>query len=283
MTDIISLIKEKSGDLSKNHVRLADYIAANHSKAAYMTAAKLGAAVGVSESTVVRFAGEIGFDGYPEFQESLQSYVKSNLTSCQRIELTNTLITRDTLKSVLTQDIHRIRATIDEADEGDFETAVDFILNAKKIYIFGAMSSAILAKFLGGYLGLVFDNVVLVEPQGEGGVRQQMFHISAEDMLFVASFPRYSRTAVSAARFAKERGAKVVALTDSETSPIAALANGLLTAKSDMVGYADSLVAPLSVVNALIVAVGMRRRHEIETALAKLESLWGETDVYEKS
>lgn len=281
--DLPALIKKSMPAFSKSQKLIGEFILNHYEKAAYMTAFKLGAAVGTSESTVVRFAIELGFDGYPDMQKTLQSYIKNRLTSVQRLEITNDRIDRNNvLRSVLNQDINRIRSTIETADEVIFAEAVDKILSAKHIYIFGAMSSNVLARFLDNYFELIFDNVVFVQPLNTSSVYQQIFRMTEEDTLISISFPRYSKSALDVTNFAHRAKANIIAITDSEVSPLAPLANQLLLAKSDMASFADSLVAPLSVINALIVAVGMRRQADIEKIFHNLEELWAETDVYDK-
>lgn len=281
--DLIALIKSRMPEFSKSQKLIGSFICEHYEKAAYMTALKLGSTVGTSESTVVRFAIELGYEGYPELQKSLQSYIKNRLTAIQRIEITNERIDRgNVLKSVLGQDINRIRSTLETADEAVFSAAVDKIVSARRIYIFGAMSSNILARFLDNYFQLIFDNVVFVQPINTSGIYQQIIRISREDTLISISFPRYSKSAQKATDYARSCGANIVAITDSRISPLAPLADQLLLAKSDMASFADSLVAPLSLINALIVAVGMRRQDDIESTFARLERLWDENDVYNK-
>lgn len=281
--DLISLIKSKASAFSKSQRLIADFMTEHYEKAAYMTALKLGNAVGTSESTVVRFAIELGFEGYPELQKSLQSYIKNRLTAIQRIEMTNERIDKNNiLASVLGNDINRIRATLELADVSSFDEAVNRIIKARKIYIFGAMSSNILAHFLNNYFQLIFENVVYVQPINTSGIYQQFIHINEQDTLISISFPRYSKSALNATSYARSCGANIVAITDSRSSPLAALASQLLLARSDMASFADSLVAPLSLINALIVAIGMKKQVEIEHIFKRLEQLWDENDVYKK-
>lgn len=281
--DLIKLINNKSPGFSKSQRLIAGFITEHYEKAAYMTALKLGNAVGTSESTVVRFAIELGFEGYPEFQKSLQTYIKNRLTAVQRIEITNERIDKNNvLAGVLNQDINRIRATIELSDENIFKEAVNRIISSEKIYIFGAMSSNMLAMFLYYYFQLIFDNVIYVKPINTSGIYQQFLRISEKDTLISISFPRYSKSALNAASYAKSCGANITAITDSRLSPLAELADQLLLAKSDMASFADSLVAPLGVINALIVAVGIEKQTEIEKNLTRLEQLWEENDVYKR-
>ena len=282
-TNLLSDIENRMADFSKSQRYLASYIMEHYEKAAYMTAAKLGATVNVSESTVVRFAIELGFDGYPEMQKALQSYSRNRLTTLQRLDLANDRLGGDNLlKNVLTQDMDRIRSTIDYVSPEDFDKAIDKIFSARNIYIFGAMSSNILARFLDNYLQLAFDNVTNVQPINSSGILQQLIHLDERDVFISISFPRYSNNTLTATAYAKKCGANVISITDSPSSPLAEYADELLLAKSDMMSYADSLVAPLSLINAIIAAVGMRNSEGLEKNLRKLETLWEENDAYKK-
>ena len=282
-TNLLSEIESRMADFSKSQRYLASYIIEHYEKAAYMTAAKLGAAVNVSESTVVRFAIEIGFDGYPEMQKALQNYSRNRLTTLQRLDIANDRLAGDNLlKNVLTQDMDRIRSTIDYVSPKDFDKAIDKIFSAKNIYIFGAMSSNILARFLDNYLQIAFDNVTNVQPINSSGILQQLIHLDENDVFISISFPRYSNNTLIATAYAKKCGANIISITDSPSSPLAEYADELLLAKSDMMSYADSLVAPLSLINAIIVAVGMRNNESLERNLTKLETLWEENEAYKK-
>lgn len=275
-------IKDKK--LSKGHKKLAQYITENYDKAAFMTASKLGTTVGVSESTVVRFATEMGFKGYPELQKELQQMIKSKLTAVQRMEVSSTLIgEQDAIKKVLNGDIELIRDTLEQISADEFTKAVETINKAKRIYILGVRSSAALASFLYFYLNPVFENVVLVNTSSSSEMFEQMFRIDKEDVCVAISFPRYSKQTINALRFINDRGTKIIAITDSKDSPIAECADNLLVAKSDMVSVVDSLVAPLSLINALIVAVTFSRREDVYSNFNKLESIWDEYQVYDKS
>lgn len=282
-TNLLTEIESRMADFSKSQRYLASYIIEHYEKAAYMTAAKLGAAVNVSESTVVRFAIEIGFDGYPEMQKALQNYSRNRLTTLQRLDIANDRLAGDNLlKNVLTQDMDRIRSTIDYVSPKDFDKAIDKIFSAKNIYIFGAMSSNILARFLDNYLQIAFDNVTNVQPINSSGILQQLIHLDENDVFISISFPRYSNNTLIATAYAKKCGANIISITDSPSSPLAEYADELLLAKSDMMSYADSLVAPLSLINAIIVAVGMRNNESLERNLTKLETLWEENEAYKK-
>lgn len=281
--NLIELIEAKMPEFSKSQRLIGGYIAEHYEKAAYMTAAKLGLAVNVSESTVVRFAIEMGYDGYPEMQKALQNYSKNRLTALQRLDITSDRVTPDNvLKTVLQQDIERIRATVEMVSGEAFDEAVNKIISAKNIYIFGAMSSNVLARFMDNYFRFIFDNVHFVQPVNTSGIYEQLIRMGKDDVFIVISFPRYSQSTVNAASYAARCGADIIAITDSETSPLAANADQLLLAKSDMVSFADSLVAPLSVINALIAAVGLKRREELSETLSRLEEMWDENGAYKK-
>ncbi len=281
---ILSKVDLKDKKLSKGHKKLAQYITENYDKAAFMTASKLGEKVGVSESTVVRFATEMGFKGYPELQKELQQMIKSKLTAVQRMEVSSTLIgEQDAIKKVLNGDIELIRDTLEQISTEEFTNAVETINKAKRIYILGVRSSAALASFLYFYFNPVFENVVLVDTSSGSEMFEQMFRIGEDDVCVAISFPRYSKQTINALRFINDRGTKIIAITDSKDSPIAEYSDNLLVAKSDMVSVVDSLVAPLSLINALIVAVTFSRRDEVYSNFNKLESIWDEYQVYDKS
>lgn len=268
-------------EFSKSQRLIGNFITNHYEQAAYMTALKLGSAVGVSESTVVRFAIEMGYEGYPEMQRDLQSYSKTRLTALQRLNITNHRIDQENVfKSVLLQDIERIKATVMMIEESAFESAVDSILSAENIYIFGAMSSNALARFMDNYFQLIFNNVHFVQALNTSGIYQQLIRIGRNDVFIGFSFPRYCISTTNAAKYAASHGAKVIAITDSMTSPLGEIADHVLTAKSDMVSFADSLVAPLSLINAIIAAVGIKRRDTIEATLKRLEEIWDENGVY---
>lgn len=270
--------------LSKGHKKLALYIADNYDKAAFMTASKLGEKVGVSESTVVRFATEMGFKGYPELQKELQQLIKSKLTAVQRMEVSGNFYSEENaIKKVLTGDIELIRNTLESVSTDEFSKAVKTINSANKIYILGVRSSAALASFLHFYFNLVFENVVLVDTSSGSQMFEQLFRIGKNDVCVAISFPRYSKQTINALRFINDRESKIIAITDSKESPIAALANILLVASSNMVSVVDSLVAPLSLINALIVAVTFSRRDEVYNNFNRLESIWDEYQVYDKA
>ncbi|MFZ5989772.1 MAG: MurR/RpiR family transcriptional regulator [Bacillota bacterium] len=281
--DLIKKIQSSMPGFSKGQKLIANYIINHYDKAAFMTAARLGDEVGVSESTVVRFANEIGFDGYPKLQKVLRELIKSKLTSVQRIEVSSSRINEENiLKSVLQSDMEKVKVTLEEIDQTSFNNIVDSILNAKMIYILGVRSSSALASFLGFYFNLIFDNVRLVHTTSVSEMFEQIIHAAEGDVILGISFPRYSKRTINAMKFGKRQGATVVAITDSLDSPLAENSDYILTARSDMASFVDSLVAPLSVINALIVAVGMRRKQHVYDTFGRLEKIWDEYNVYEK-
>ena len=283
MNDLITKIQSELPGFSKGQKQIARFILEHYDKAAFMTASRLGVTVGVSESTVVRFATERGYDGYPHLQRALQEMIRNKLTSVQRMEVAGDRMGgRDVLQTVLHADTDMIRVTLDEIDRDAFQGAVDALMGAKRIYILGVRSSSALASFLGFYFNLLFENVTLVHTNSVSEIFEQVLRVGPGDVLFGISFPRYSKRTLSAMKYARDRGARVIALTDSQLSPLARVADHVLLARSDMASFVDSLVAPLSVINALIVAVGMSRRDEIEQTFNKLERIWEEYDVYEK-
>ena len=278
-SDLLVRLNKNYKTLSKGQKQLAAYITENYDRAAFITASKMGRIVGVSESTVVRFADALGYDGYPELQKSLQELIRNKLTSVQRIQLTGDLQPNDVLRSVLKSDVSNIRATIDSIDNASFNAAINALLEAKKVYIVGLMSAAPLAQFLAYYLGFVMDNVVVVSG-AMGNIYEDLFRISSEDVCIGISFPRYSNRTIDALDFARGKDATIIAITDSISSPIAEKAEHALIARSDMAGFADSLVAPLSLINAIIVACSLRRREQVSNTLSQLEGIWGSHGVY---
>ena len=281
--DILTVIQENMSTFSKGQKRIANYILESYDKAAFMTASKLGKTVNVSESTVVRFASELGYDGYPSMQKSLQKMIRNRLTSVQRIEVSyDRFGDQDVLTSVLQSDIDKIRMTLEEVDHQSFEHAVDAIVKARRIYIIGVRSSASIATFLHFYLNLIFDNVVLIGASTASEVYENLIKVGAEDVGLGISFPRYSSRTVHGMKFAKDQGAATIAITDSEASPLASTATYTLKARSDMASFVDSLVAPLSLVNALLVAVSRKKNEDLSNTFQKLEKIWEEYGVYEK-
>lgn len=281
--DILALIQENMHTFSKGQKRIANFILESYDKAAFMTASRLGKKVGVSESTVVRFAAELGYDGYPDMQKSLQKMIRNRLTSVQRIEVTNDRIgDQDLLSMVLQSDMEKIRLTLEELDRDAFEKAVDAIVSARKIYIIGVRSSAAIATFLAFYFNLIFDNVVKVSANTASEVFENLLRVGEGDVVIGVSFPRYSSRTVQAMSFARDRKATTIAITDSEASPLAPICTYTLKARSDMASFVDSLVAPLSLVNALLVAVSRKKNDDLAHTFETLEGIWDEYGVYEK-
>lgn len=279
-TDLMRMIQTKFSRLSKGQKLIAEYILKHYDKAAFMTAAKLGASVGVSESTVVRFANQLGYEGYPELQKALQELIKNKLTTAQRIELSNDfIIPNNALKGVLKSDIENIRSTMEKINYEAFESTVNSILSSKKIYIVGLRSSAALADFLGFYLNLILDNVKIVS-YGMSDIFEQMLSLGEGDCVIGIGFPRYAMRTVETLNYAKSRGADVIAITDSVLSPLATKADYVLIAESNMASFVDSLVAPLSVINALIIAVGLKEKDKISKTFTELEHVWQEYQIY---
>ncbi len=284
MTDILTEIETMMPEFSKGQKAIGRYMLEHYDKAAYLTASKLGAVVRVSESTVVRFAIELGFEGYPELQKSLQELIRTKLTSVQRMEITNDRIgDGEVLSKILAGDIDKIRTTLDRIDPAAFDAAVDAIIGAKHIYISGMRSASLLSGFLGYYFNLMFPDVRTVQATSSSEMFEQLFRIDEGDVFIGISFPRYSKRIIDAIDFAKSKGAVTVALTDSDASPLAACADHLLIARSDMASFVDSYVAPLSVINALIVAVSKKKQQDVSETFEKLEAIWDEYDVYAKN
>lgn len=282
--DILRIIGENMDGFSKGQRQIAHYLLEHYEKAAYMTAARLGHEVSVSESTVVRFVMELGYAGYPEFQKALQELIRTRLTSFQRMEVTNQLIgDGDVLEKVLMSDVDKIRRTLEGISDEAFRSAVDALVGAKRVYIIGVRSSATLAGFLNYNLRMIFDQVRLIETTSGSELFEQVMDIGEGDVMVAISFPRYSKRVINAVSFAKGAGARVVALTDSPDSPIAASADHVLVAQSDMASFADSMVAPMSIINALLVAISRAKEQDVNARLHRLEEIWDRYDVYEKS
>ena len=266
---------------SKGQRKIASFIEEHYDTAAFMTAAKLGDVVGVSESTVVRFATTMGYDGYPFLQKAMQEMIRDKLTSIQRIEVTTGRIAGgDVVENVLNQDIDKIKRTIEEVSREDFKKAVDSIIGARNIYIFGVKSASFIANFFGYYLDLIFGNVKMLNSTSKTTTYEKLFRISEEDVMIGISFPRYSTMAVDAMSFARDRGADVIAITDSMISPLVASADSVLLARSDIASVVDTLVAPLSLINALLVAIVIERKDEIIKTFSDLEQVWKEQNLY---
>jgi len=280
--DLLNRINHNYSSMSKGQKLLATYITDNYDKAVFLTAAKMGDIVGVSESTVVRFAMSLGYKGYPEFQKALEELVSNKINSVQRMEVTYGRISQsEILQTVLQSDADKLKTTLEKIDHNAFELAVDTILSAKNIYIIGIRSCAPLASFLSFYLTLMFDNVKLLHTNSSSEIFEQMLRIGEDDVIIGISFPRYSMRTLKALEFANNRSAKVITITDSIHSPMNLYSSCNLIADSDMASILDSLVAPLSVINALIVALCMKKQKEVAKTLTMLEEVWDEYQVYE--
>lgn len=281
--DILAVIQSNMSSFSKGQKLIGKFILENYDKAAFMTASRLGKTVNVSESTVVRFAAELGYDGYPAMQKTLQEMIRNKLTTIQRIEVSNDRIgDHDILSMVVQSDIEKIRMSMEEINREDFTAAVEAIVKAQRIYILGVRSSNTLSSFLSFYFNLIFEDVRHVQTTLASEMFEQMLRVKEGDVVIGISFPRYSTRTVRAMEYARDQGATVVAITDSELSPLADTASYKLLAKSDMASFVDSLVAPLSIINALIVAVGRKKNDEVSSIFSKLEHIWDEYEVYEK-
>lgn len=282
-TSLISKIEKSMSEMSKGQKAIASFILKNYENAAYMTAARIGEDAGVSESTVVRFAMELGYEGYPHFQKVLQEELKVRLTSVQRMKASLKLTDKDDiLGAVLLSDQEKLKRTYEKIDRKSFSQAVDLILGADKIYILGVRSSAPLASFLGFYFNLIFDNIRLVHTTSVSEQFEQILNVKTGDVVIGISFPRYSKRTIKAMAYSRSTGATVIAITDKAGTPIADNADVCLLAPSDMMSFVDSLVAPLSVINALIAAIGYKRMDIVTKQLEKLERVWDEYDVYDK-
>ena len=280
--DLLGVLARGGSKFSKGQRIIAKYILNNYDKAAFMTAGKLGRIVGVSESTVVRFAAELGYDGYPSMRKALQEMIRNRLTSVQRIEVAKSMIDdTDLVKSVIGSDMQNLQATLDILEQDSFNKLVDAIVEAKNIYIVGMRTSTSLATFLGLYLNLLRDSVNVVHDTAASEIYEQIIRIGEGDLFIGISFPRYSSHTVEAMQFAKKMGSKTAAITDGAASPLNGIADVCLHAKSDMVSFLDSLVAPMSLINAIIVAVGIRNKERVSETFERLEKIWSEHDVYE--
>lgn len=283
-SSVLTLIEEQYPKLSKSHKRIADYILNNYEKAAFLTAAKLGQETGISESTAVRFATQLGFEGYPEFQSNLQETIRGKLTSTQRMEVASIHIWEgDLLENVMMSDRQTIKDTLESVSREDFQGAAEAINQAKTIYILGVRSTAPLANFIYFYFKLIYDKVKLITAASSSEMYEEIFKISDEDVCLALSFPRYSRQVIKTLRYVHSKGAKIIAITDSEQAPIAELSDYLLVAKNSMVSFVDSMVAPLSLIDALIVASARERREDVQKTFLELDSVWDNYNVYETS
>lgn len=277
--DMIQRLNLSGSRLSKSHRRIAEYILQHYDKAVFMTAAKLGEMVNVSESTVVRFAAALGYEGYPELQQALQELVRHRLTATQRFEMSSDISQEEVLSTVLKADMQNIRSTIDGIDNAAFLRAVQVISGARRIYILGLRSAAPLAQFAGYYLHYIFDDVRVVAA-GSTDVFEAISRIEASDVLLGISFPRYSSRTIEAMSFARSRHAQVIGLTDGPMSPLHEVADICLSMRTDMASFVDSMAAPMSVINALIVALGIQNREALNARFKQLEEVWDAYSVY---
>ena len=281
--NLLSIIEAALPTFSKGQKLIANYILKHYDKAAFMTAARLGTTVGVSESTVVRFATEIGYDGYPSLQKALQELIRNRLTAVQRMGVTNDRLgDTDVLQKVLQADRESLRRTMEQVDGAAFDQAVQAIIAARKIFIIGVRSAAALASFLNFYFTHIFEDIRNLDTASTSVIFEQLLRVSSKDVFIAITFSRYSSRTYKAATYAKQNGATVIAITDSLTAPICKVADHVLMARSDMASFVDSLVAPLSLINALIVAIGLEKKEEIAQVYARLETIWDEYNVYEK-
>lgn len=280
---ILHTIESGMAGFSKGQKRIANYILQNYDKAAFMTASKLGTKVGVSESTVVRFASELGYDGYPSMQRALQEMIRSRLTSTQRIQAAGDLLSgQDLLSAVVQSDMDKLRMMVGEADRKEFDRVVDKIMEARHIYILGVRSSSYVAGYLNFYMHLLFENVTLVQSNAAGEIFEQLLRVGPGDVMIAISFPRYSNVTMNTVKFAQDRGATIVAITDNMLSPVYQLSDAALLAPCEMISFVDSMVAPLSLVNALLIAVGYRLGTDVSRTFAELEDIWNAYGVFGK-
>ena len=279
--DVLTVIRRELPSFSKGQRLIAKYILDNYDKAAFMTASRLGKTVGVSESTVVRFASELGYDGYPEMRRVLQDMARTKLTSVQRIEVASEQIgERNIIHSVMTGDTERIQTTMEHIDHEDFDRAVQAVLQGKHVYIIGTRSSASLALFFGYYLRLMRENVHVVQDTAASEIIEQLFRVERGDVVVGISFPRYSSRTLAALKYAKSCGATVLGITDSQASPLAGVADVNLYAKSNMISFIDSLVAPMCLLNALLAEIGYRSKENISETFRRLEDVWSEYAMF---
>ena len=283
-TNLLVRLDLSKDRFSKNQIKVARYIENEYDKAAYLTAFGIAEKVGVSESTVVRFAQLLGYSGYPELQKAMQAMIRDNLSSVGRVEVTTGRIgSRDVIESVLNQDIDKIKRTIEDVSRKDFDDAVQSVIDAKHIYVFGVKSSSYIAAFLSYYLDLIFGNVKLLNTTSKTSNYENLFRISENDVMIAISFPRYSTIAVDSMKYAREQGAKVIAITDTMSSPLVKNADSVLLAHSDIASFVDTLVAPLSLIDALLVAIVKNCKDDVVKTLTKLEDVWNEQYIKTES
>ncbi len=281
--DLISLINSNYYKFSKGQKQIAQFIIDHYDKAAFMTAAKIGETVDVSESTVVRFASTIGYSGFPELQKALQVLIKNKLTTVQRINLNSDIVNdKDKLhKRIIKNEMNTMRTLYETIDTKELDKAAELIMNADKVYILGLRTSSTLSNYLGFYLDVILDNVKILNNSGVNSLYEEIIRIKETDVLIVISYPRYSKTTIEATKFVKEHNAKIVAITDTEASPVYNLADVSLLAKSNIVSFIDSLVVPLCMINNLIINIGLQEKDDIVEYYNKLEQLWDNHSIYQ--
>ena len=281
--NILHSLEQGMSGFSKGQKRIAAYILENYDKAAFMTASRLGKLVGVSESTVVRFASELGYDGYPSMQRVLQDMIRSRLTSTQRIQAAGDIFSgQDVLPAVIQSDIDKLRQMIGQANQEEFNQVVDKLMTSRHIYILGVRSSSFVAGYLHFYMHLLSKNVTLIQSNAAGEMFEQMLRMGPGDVMIAISFPRYSKVTINTVKFARDRGASIIAITDNELSPVYQLSEAALLAPCEMISFVDSMVAPLSLINALLVALSNRCGADVSTTFAELEDIWNEYGVFGK-
>lgn len=273
--DIISYIHEKMPEFSKGQRAIARYILSDYDKAVFFTAGKLGKEAGVSESTVVRFAMALGYDGYPEFQQSMAEYVKAKLNTINKIDIKNQDFSQGELTDyVMNGDVIKIQDTLKNLDRKAFDFAVEAVLSAEHVYIVGLRSCSALARFLGFYLNMIVPDVRVVDSNNSSEIFEQMIRVNSSDVVIGISFPRYSMRTLKALEFASSRSAKIITMTDSSYSPLVMYSSCNLYARSDMASVADSLTAPMSLINALIMALCVKRKDSVISNIETLENVW---------
>lgn len=278
--DLLNRIKDNYIKLSKGQKRIADYILENYNKVAFMTASSLGEIVGVSESTVVRFANALGYDGYPKLQKGLQESIKTKLTTVQRFELSkDNEVGENYIKKIMNYDMDNIRKTIDVLEEEKVQEICDVIHSARKVFILGMRSSSVLSNYLGYYLNFIRDDVHIISV-GVHDVFDYLVNLNEDDVLITISFPRYSKRTFEIVKFARDRGVKLIGITDSELSPLSPLVDHCLYAKYNMNTFIDSLVAPMSLINALVIAISINYKEDVEKKFEYLEKIWNEFNIY---
>lgn len=280
-TDVFNLIRSEYDNFSKGHKKIADFIMKNYDKCAFMTASKMGEEANVSESTVVRFSYALGYDGYPQLQKDLQEVIKNQLTIIQRAKMSfDNIDEYKIFENVLKNDTHNIKQTLGRIDPNSFRKLVNDIVDCKgNIYIVGLRTSTSLSEYLAYYLELMLDNIRLIR-YSYTDVFEQIVDVKKNDLVIGISFPRYTSRTYDILNYAKKQGVNIVAITDSKQSPIGEIADNVIIAVNNMTSIVDSLVAPLSVINALIVAVGSKKKEEVKNKFEHYEKLWKMQSIF---